>query len=125
LFIIISTVLYHSKIRSFRYPSFKRFSEEEARHKPFQVDDYENILKSAYQYSLASILYGIITEAQTCEIAARMTAMDNATTNGRDLIKGLTLQYNKQRQSAITTELVEIVSGASAVDAQKKKAEED
>jgi len=114
------------RIRSFRFPSLKRFIEEEARHKPFEVADYDNILKSAYQYSLASILFGIMTEAQTCEIAARMTAMDNATTNGKELIKNLTLQYNKQRQSAITTELIEIVSGASAVDEQqKKKAEED
>lgn len=113
------------RVRSFRYPSLTRFLEEEGRHQPFDVSDYEEILKSTYQYSLAGVLFGIITEAQTCEIAARMTAMDNATSNGKEIIKNLTLQYNKQRQSAITTELVEIVSGASAVDEQRKKAEQE
>jgi len=113
-----------SRVTGIRYPSFPRFLEEENRHKPFVVSDYEHVLKSVYQYSFASLLFTAMTEAQTCEIAARMTAMENATTNGRDLIKMLTLQYNKQRQSAITTELVEIVSGASAVDEQRKKSED-
>jgi len=112
------------RITGIRYPSFHRFLEEESRHKPFVVSDYEHVLKSVYQFGFASLLFSVMTEAQTCEIAARMTAMENATTNGRDLIKMLTLQYNKQRQSAITTELVEIVSGASAVDEQRKKNEE-
>jgi len=107
-----------------RYPSKTAFLESEGRHAPFLITDYQNVLRSSFDYSIASLLFSALTEAQTCEIAARMTAMDNATTNGRDLIKTLTLQYNKQRQSAITTELVEIVSGASAVDEQRKKSEE-
>eukprot|EP01088_Endostelium_zonatum_P000596 TRINITY_DN10845_c0_g1_i1.p1 TRINITY_DN10845_c0_g1~~TRINITY_DN10845_c0_g1_i1.p1 ORF type:complete len:337 (+),score=98.25 TRINITY_DN10845_c0_g1_i1:95-1105(+) len=107
-----------------RYPSKSQFLEVETRHAPFLITDYQNVLKSAYEHSIAGLLFSVLTEAQTCEIAARMTAMENATTNGKDLIKTLTLQYNKQRQSAITTELVEIVSGAAAVDEQRKKSED-
>jgi len=46
-----------------------------------------------------------------------MTAMDNATTNAEDMIKSLNLTYNKERQAAITKEILEIVSGANALKA--------
>jgi F-type H+-transporting ATPase subunit gamma len=46
-----------------------------------------------------------------------MTAMDNATTNARDLIRTLQVKYNKERQAAITKEILEIVSGANALKA--------
>ena len=54
-------------------------------------------------------------EANASEQASRMMAMDNATRNASELIDKLTLQYNQARQAAITTELVEIVSGAEAL----------
>jgi len=54
-------------------------------------------------------------ETEAGEHAARMTAMDNATRNAGDLIDSLTLDYNRARQAAITTELIEIVSGAAAL----------
>lgn len=54
-------------------------------------------------------------ETEAGEYAARMTAMDNATRNASDLIDSLTLQYNRARQAAITTEITEIVSGAEAL----------
>jgi F-type H+-transporting ATPase subunit gamma len=49
------------------------------------------------------------------EFGARMTAMDSATTNAKDMIASLTLEANRVRQAAITTELMEIVSGAEAL----------
>jgi F-type H+-transporting ATPase subunit gamma len=52
---------------------------------------------------------------EVCEHAARMAAMDNATRNCKDLVSDLTLMYNKARQAAITTELMDIVSGAEAI----------
>ncbi|MFT4625413.1 MAG: F-type H+-transporting ATPase subunit gamma [Myxococcota bacterium] len=55
-------------------------------------------------------------ETEAGEFAARMTAMDNATNNASDLIKDLTLDYNRARQAAITKELIEIVSGAQALE---------
>ena len=60
-------------------------------------------------------IYKGFLEAVASEHAARMVAMDNATRNATELIDKLTLQYNQARQAAITTELVEIVSGAEAL----------
>ena len=60
------------------------------------------------------LLYGAMIEAFASEQNARMTAMDNATTNAEEIIKDLTLLYNRVRQAAITTELNEVVSGAAA-----------
>ncbi len=54
-------------------------------------------------------------ESTASEHGARMTAMESATTNAGDMIQTLTLQYNRARQSAITTELIEVISGAEAL----------
>lgn len=56
-----------------------------------------------------------ILESEASEQGARMSAMDNATSNAGDMISNLTLQYNRARQASITKELIEIVSGAEAV----------
>ena len=56
-----------------------------------------------------------LLESFSSEQAARMLAMEKATSNARDMIKDLTLKFNKARQSAITTEMLEIVSGAEAL----------
>ena len=64
---------------------------------------------------LSTQLYSALLESSAAELAARMTAMDNATRNAGDLIDRLTLVYNRTRQAAITSELIEIISGAEAV----------
>ena len=60
--------------------------------------------------------YRALLESQAAEHGARMTAMDNATKNASELIESLSLTYNRRRQAAITTELIEVVSGANALD---------
>lgn len=60
-------------------------------------------------------LYCTMIESVTCEQAARMTAMDNATRNAREMIQKLQLVYNQTRQAHITNELIEIISGAEAL----------
>jgi F-type H+-transporting ATPase subunit gamma len=60
-------------------------------------------------------MWRILLESNAAEFAARMTAMDNATTNAKELIRTLNLTYNKERQAAITKEILEIVSGANAL----------
>jgi F-type H+-transporting ATPase subunit gamma len=60
-------------------------------------------------------MWRVLLESNASEQGARMTAMDNATTNARDLISSLQLIYNKARQASITKELLEIVSGAEAL----------
>lgn len=61
------------------------------------------------------IVYGALVEAFTSEQSARMTAMDNATSNADDILQTLTLYYNRARQAAITQEISEIVGGATVV----------
>ena len=56
-----------------------------------------------------------LLESYASEQAARMLSMENATSNAQDMIKDLTLQFNKARQAAITTEMLEIVGGAEAL----------
>jgi F-type H+-transporting ATPase subunit gamma len=62
-----------------------------------------------------SQIYRGLLESIASEFGARMTAMDNATTNAKEMISTLTLQYNRARQAAITKELMEIVGGAEAL----------
>lgn len=75
----------------------------------------EAILEKLLPQNLTTqILHGML-ESAASEHGARMTAMDNATRNAGDMIKRLTLVYNRTRQAAITKELIEIISGAEAV----------
>jgi len=59
-------------------------------------------------------VYRALLESQAAELAARMTAMDAATNNAREMIDSLTLYMNRVRQAAITREIIEVVSGAAA-----------
>ena len=60
------------------------------------------------------MLYGTMVESYAAEQNARMSAMDSATENGKEIVSQLSLQYNRIRQAAITTEITEVVSGAAA-----------
>jgi F-type H+-transporting ATPase subunit gamma len=64
---------------------------------------------------LANQLFMIVLESVASEHGARMSAMENASNNARDMIQDLTLEYNKARQASITKELMEIVGGAEAL----------
>ncbi|MFT5032832.1 MAG: F-type H+-transporting ATPase subunit gamma [Bermanella sp.] len=77
--------------------------------------DAEELLEGLLTRYIESQVYQAIVENGSCEQAARMIAMKSATDNAGDLIDDLQLVYNKARQSAITQELSEIVSGAAAV----------
>ncbi len=75
----------------------------------------EAILDSILPKHIEVQAYRAMLESQASEMGARMTAMDSATRNARDMIDRLTLKYNKQRQAAITKEISEIVGGAEAL----------
>ena len=60
------------------------------------------------EYHLASTLYSAFSDAAAAELGGRMSSMDNATRNAGDMIKRLTIEYNRKRQAAITTELNEV-----------------
>jgi F-type H+-transporting ATPase subunit gamma len=65
---------------------------------------------------LASVLYVGLLENQASELGSRMSAMDSSTKNANEMLNKLTLTYNRSRQAAITTELIEIISGAAALE---------
>ena len=75
----------------------------------------EKILKGLIPKHINVQIWQFLLESYASEQAARMLAMENATENAGDMIRDLGLQYNKARQSAITTEIIEIVSGANAL----------
>ena len=81
--------------------------------------DYEpeeaEILGALLPQNLSTQLFSALLESSAAELAARMTAMDNATRNAGDMIDRLTLVYNRTRQANITKELIEIISGAEAL----------
>ncbi len=77
--------------------------------------DEETILTKLLPQALAIQVYRALLESAAGEHGARMTAMDNATRNAGDMIKRLSLNYNRARQANITKELIEIISGAEAV----------
>jgi F-type H+-transporting ATPase subunit gamma len=77
--------------------------------------DEEEILAALLPRNIAVQLFRAFQENAASEQGSRMTAMDNATRNAGDMINKLTIQYNRSRQAAITTELVEIISGAEAL----------
>ncbi|MDP3906889.1 F0F1 ATP synthase subunit gamma [Novosphingobium sp.] len=75
----------------------------------------EAILAELLPRYLRTQLFGALLENAASEQGASMTAMDNATRNAGELINKLTIQYNRSRQAAITTELIEIIAGAEAL----------
>jgi len=77
--------------------------------------DEETILAELLPRYLRTLVLHALLENAASEQGASMTAMDNATRNAGELIQKLTIQYNRSRQAAITTELIEIIAGAEAL----------
>ena len=77
--------------------------------------DEKDILDELLPQNITTQIYSALLESSAAELAARMTAMDNATRNAGDMIDNLTLVYNRTRQANITKELIEIISGAEAL----------
>jgi F-type H+-transporting ATPase subunit gamma len=75
----------------------------------------EEILDDLLPRNLSVQLYKALLESNASEHGARMSAMDNATRNAGDMLDDLTMTYNRTRQAVITSELIEIISGAEAV----------
>jgi len=75
----------------------------------------EEVLDYVIPMYINTVIYGAMAEAAACEQGARMTSMDSATENADEMIDTLTLKFNQARQSAITQEITEIVSGANAL----------
>ena len=75
----------------------------------------EELMVTILPKYVANVIYHAMMEGKASEMGAKMTAMDNATKNAKDLIESLTLVMNKARQAAITDELLDIVGGSEAL----------
>ncbi len=80
------------------------------------VSDMEEIVERMLPNALRVQLYKALLDSHAAEHGARMTAMHQATDNGGELLRDLRITYNKARQTAITTEILEIVAGSEALD---------
>ena len=101
--------------KAFNPKTDKNYFELDNNTKLLCDHDYLHMIDKLSKQKLIIQLYNNILNSGVCEHAARMTAMDSATNNASKAIKDLTLQYNRVRQASITTELIEITSGAQAL----------
>jgi F-type H+-transporting ATPase subunit gamma len=76
----------------------------------------EEILKDLHEFRVASLFFSMNIENGTSEQSSRMQAMENSSKNAKEMLNTLSIQYNKARQTKITTELIEIISGVSALN---------
>ncbi|XP_023251102.1 ATP synthase subunit gamma, mitochondrial isoform X1 [Seriola lalandi dorsalis] len=80
-------------------------------------DDIDaDVLRNYQEFAMVNIIYLALRESSTAEQSARMTAMDSASKNASEMIDKLTLTFNRTRQAVITKELIEIISGAAALN---------
>lgn len=93
-----------------------KYEPEDTRGAIYEYDaPKQKILVDMLPMVLTSVAFQTLVNSQASEHGARMSSMDNATRNAKDMIAKLTLKYNRIRQTAITTELVEIIAGAEAL----------
>jgi len=112
-------IIYNKFVSMVSYEAAKItvFSESVFQKSPkfaaYEIED--DVLANLKEFALANAVYWALVEGHACEISARQNAMDNASKNAGDMINKFSLLYNRTRQAVITTELVDIVTGASAV----------
>ncbi|XP_047524621.1 ATP synthase subunit gamma, mitochondrial-like [Pieris napi] len=97
-------------------PFFNKFRIENAPNISAFDEVEEDQLESYAEWTLAALLYYALKQGAASEQSARMAAMDNATKNADEMIRKLTLLFNRTRQAVITRELIEIISGAAALN---------
>ena len=90
-------------------------SEGAASELEVEADQDDALLEALVKRYVEYSMYYTLIDSLAAEHAARMQAMDAATKNAKEMVKSLTIQYNKARQEAITTELIEIISGMEAM----------
>ena len=94
-----------------------KFECEESKSSMLEIEaqDEEHMLDSLVNKYVQYNMYYALIDSVAAEHSARMQAMDTATNNAGDMVKSLNVQYNKARQAAITTELIEIISGVESM----------
>lgn len=97
-------------------PIFSLKSVESAEKLPVYDSLDSEVIQNYLEFSMASLLFYAMKEGACSEQSSRMTAMDNASKNAGEMIDKLTLTFNRTRQAVITRELIEIISGAAALE---------
>jgi len=82
----------------------------------FEPDTKSEVIYDLYEFALTSQIYHSFMDGAASEQSSRMAAMENASKNAGEMIDSLTIIYNRARQARITTELIEIISGAAALE---------
>lgn len=112
----ISQVVTVKQIIPFPVEELKAAGAEKSADAEYELEPAEDqLLGALLPANLSMQIFRSLLESYASEQGARMTAMDNATNNAADMIDKLRLRYNRTRQAAITTELIEIISGAEAL----------
>jgi F-type H+-transporting ATPase subunit gamma len=83
---------------------------------PYEVEGDADALENFYSFRAAVRMFHFISENDTSTLSSRMNAMENSSKNAGEMLDALTLQLNRSRQARITTELIEIISGAAAAE---------
>ncbi|RUP49133.1 ATP synthase F1, gamma subunit [Jimgerdemannia flammicorona] len=102
---------------SYEATAVEAYSEDTFKNSPnfaaFELED--DVLENLQEFTFANNVYWALVEGHAAEMAAKRSAMENATKNAGEMINKLTLTYNRGRQAVITNELIDIITGASAL----------
>lgn len=109
-----SMISYDTTKKSFS--SLEKSSEDLSNFYPYEIEGDGEVLQNLYEFRMGVATYHYLCENDTSTLSSRMNAMDNSSKNAGEMIDTLTMKMNRARQAKITTELIEIISGASAVD---------
>jgi len=109
-----NSALYHQKYKVITSLQASEDGTEMMPEYDFDSDKAESMI-DLQEFILSTQIYHSFMDGAAAEQSARMTAMEGASKNAGEMIDSLTLKYNRARQSRITTELIEIISGASAI----------
>lgn len=87
----------------------------EVGYSPIMEPSPKELVEQVIPFYLKSLIYAKLLESAVCEQGARSNAMENATNNAKDILDALKIEFNKERQGAITQEIIEIVAAAKSV----------
>ncbi len=112
---MITQELHINKILPVDTDSFDCNESQESSMLEVEAEDEERMLDSLVSKYVEYNMYYALIDSVAAEHSARMQAMDTATNNAKEMVKGLKVEFNKARQAAITTELIEIISGVESM----------
>jgi F-type H+-transporting ATPase subunit gamma len=102
--------------RSIPWPSFESATANQTTFEKYEIEGDNDFWRNFWEFRNAVRLYHFFAESETSELSSRMNAMGGSAKNAGEMLDKLRLKYNRTRQARITTELIEIISGAVALE---------